>query len=125
MCVYYARIGKDKSFIKAYAEKNYRLYDSITDLNASNHGHGLGICQVSVPQSISAFLLTNNFEECLRVIVAAGGDCDTTAAIACGIAEAYYQVIDPRLIKMVLDEFEGDKEAINLLNVKWKLSLKN
>lgn len=116
MCVYYAKIGKSKAFIKDYAKQNYKLYDSISALNQSNHGHGLEICQISVPQAISAFLLTDSFESCLRVIVAAGGDCDTTAAIACGIAGAFYQKIPAAFYKMVLVEFQDDPEALTLLS---------
>ncbi|MCH3909509.1 MAG: ADP-ribosylglycohydrolase family protein [Bacilli bacterium] len=116
MCVYYANNGKSKEFIKEYASKNYRLYSSLEDINASNHGHGLEICQVSVPQAISAFLLTDSFETCLRSIIAAGGDCDTTSAIACGIAEAYYKGSDARLQQMVINEFEDDEEAMALLS---------
>jgi len=97
MCIFYALKGKDKAFLSAYARKHYRLYPSYEALCASNHGHGLEICQVSVPQAISAFLLSHDFESCLRMIIAAGGDCDTTGAIACSIAEAYYKTIDPKL----------------------------
>jgi ADP-ribosyl-[dinitrogen reductase] hydrolase len=98
MCIFYALHGKDKAFISSYARKAYQLYPSYEAICESNHGHGLEICQISVPQAISAFLLSNDFESCLRMIIAAGGDCDTTGAIACSIAEAYYKEIDPKLI---------------------------
>jgi ADP-ribosyl-[dinitrogen reductase] hydrolase len=98
LCIYYAAHGKSKEFIKKYAEKNYALYPDFGSLCLSNHGHGLEICQVSVPQAISAFLMSTSFEDCLRIIISAGGDCDTTGAIACSIADAYYHDIDPKLI---------------------------
>ena len=55
-------------------------------------------CQGSVPQAIKAFLEANSFEETIRLAVSIGGDSDTIAAIAGGIAEAYYGI--PEHIKM-------------------------
>ena len=48
-------------------------------------------CQNSVPQAIFCFLISTDFEDCLRTTISIGGDCDTTAAISCAIAEAYYK----------------------------------
>jgi ADP-ribosylglycohydrolase len=115
MMVYLSRKGKSKAELCSYAKKNYRLYPNLTELKASNHGHGLEICQVSVPQALSAFFLTNSFEECLRTIILAGGDTDTTAAIACSIAEAFYGGVPSRLQAMALAGFQADPEAVDLL----------
>ncbi len=49
-------------------------------------------CQGSVPQAIKAFLESDNFESAIRLAVSIGGDSDTIAAIAGGIAGAYYGV---------------------------------
>lgn len=49
-------------------------------------------CQGSVPQAIKAFLESDDFESAIRLAVSIGGDSDTIAAIAGGIAEAYYGV---------------------------------
>ena len=45
---------------------------------------------MSVPQAIYCFLISKDFEDCDRTTVSIGGDCDTTAAISCAIAETYY-----------------------------------
>ena len=55
-------------------------------------------CQGSVPQAIKAFLESDDFESAIRLAVSIGGDSDTIAAIAGGIAEAYYGI--PEHIKM-------------------------
>lgn len=115
LSVFYARTGKSKAFLRSFAESQYTLYPSEEALNLSNRGHGLETCQVSVPQALSAFFLTDSFESCLRTIIAAGGDCDTTAAIACGIAEAFYGIPDKKLKTMAVDQFRDDPEAIALL----------
>ena len=45
----------------------------------------------SVPQAIRCFLESNSWESAVRLAVSMGGDADTMACIAGGIAEAYYK----------------------------------
>lgn len=47
-------------------------------------------CQGSVPQALACFFEGESFEDVIRNCISIGGDCDTTAAIAGGIAEGYY-----------------------------------
>ena len=47
-------------------------------------------CQGSVPQSIIAFLESDSYEDAVRNAISLGGDADTMACIAGGIAESYY-----------------------------------
>jgi ADP-ribosylglycohydrolase len=49
-------------------------------------------CQGSVPQAIVAFLEGKGFEDTIRKAVSLGGDSDTIACIAGGMAEAYYGI---------------------------------
>ena len=46
-------------------------------------------CRGSVPQSIIAFLEAESYEDAVRNAISPGGDADTMACIAGGIAEAY------------------------------------
>ena len=74
-------------------------------------------CQGSVPQAIKAFLESDDFESAIRLAVSIGGDSDTIAAIAGGIAGAYYGVPDdlrtkvltylPEDLRDILVEFEA------------------
>ena len=52
-------------------------------------------CQKSVPESIIAFLDSTDYESTLRLAVSLGGDSDTHACIAGGIAEAFYGQLLP------------------------------
>ena len=45
--------------------------------------------QGSVPQSIIAFLESNDYEDAIRNAISLGGDADTMACIAGGIADAF------------------------------------
>lgn len=47
-------------------------------------------CQGSVPEAIIAFLAATSYEDTVRLAVSLGGDADTQACIAGGIAEAFY-----------------------------------
>lgn len=113
MCIYYARIGKSKDFIKKYVEKNYDIDFDYEELR-KNYYHGAEICQVTVPQAIYCFLISKNFEDCVRTTISIGGDCDTTAAISCAIAEAYYGI--PSKIKNKISKYltEEMKEVLSI-----------
>jgi len=100
MCVFYARTGKSKEFIKEYVEQYYDLNFDYEDLRKNYRFNST--CQHSVPQAIFCFLISNDFEECLRTTISIGGDCDTTAAISCAIAEAYYGI--PESISAIVEE---------------------
>ncbi len=43
-----------------------------------------------MPQAIRAFLESNDYEDAVRKAISIGGDSDTIACIAGGIAQAYY-----------------------------------
>jgi len=47
-------------------------------------------CEGSVPQAITAFLESEGYEDAIRKAISIGGDSDTIACIAGGIAEAFY-----------------------------------
>jgi ADP-ribosylglycohydrolase len=44
----------------------------------------------TVPSAIAAFVLTNSYQEAVECAIRAGGDTDTTAAIAGALAGTYY-----------------------------------
>lgn len=111
MCIYYARNGKDKEFIKNYVEQYYDLNFDYEDLVKNYKFYAT--CQKSVPQSIYCFLISKDFEDCLRTTISIGGDCDTTSAISCAIAEAYYKEIDKDLIETVLSRLPEEKDNCN------------
>ena len=49
-------------------------------------------CQETVPEAIIAFLESTDFEDAIRNAISLGGDSDTLAAIAGGLAEAAYGI---------------------------------
>ena len=59
-------------------------------------------CQGSVPQAIIAFLESDALEDAIRKAIYIGGDSDTLACMAGGIAEAYYGGVPGNIREMVL-----------------------
>jgi ADP-ribosylglycohydrolase len=78
-------------------------------------------CQGSVPQAIIAFLESTDVETAIRNAVSLGGDSDTLACIAGGIAHAFYREIPehiesevrrrvPAELLQIIDEFSSKYE---------------
>ena len=73
-------------------EEYYDLSTTVDEQREKWHGHGKEICQIAVPQALVCFFEGENFEDVIRNCISIGGDSDTIAAIAGGIAEAYFGV---------------------------------
>jgi len=91
LAVYLARTGSTKEDIRRDIETTFN-YDLSTHTVADiRPGYRFDVsCQGSVPQSILCFLEAESVEDAARLAVSFGGDSDTMACIACGIAEAFY-----------------------------------
>ena len=91
-CMQKLKKSVSKDNIRSYVEENYyTLNKTCDDYRIEQAGlHGKEICQITVPQAIVCFLESTDFEDCIRNCVSIGGDSDTIAAIAGGLAEAYY-----------------------------------
>ena len=91
VCVYLARMGKDKNEIAKYITDNY--YDwcsSVAELQANYSWDGS--CQGTVPQALQCFIESTSFEDAIRNAISIGGDSDTIAAITGAVAGAYYGI---------------------------------
>lgn len=98
VAVFLARKGAGKNQIQSHIQKNYK-YNLEVPLSEIRPSYRFDAsCAGSVPQAIRAFLEAESYEDAVRKAVSIGGDSDTIAAIAGGIAEAYFREI-PREIK--------------------------
>ena len=88
--VFLARSGAAKEDIRTDLQRDFG-YNLSQRLDEIRHGYRFDIsCQGSVPPSIIAFLESHTYEDAIRNAISLGGDADTMAAIAGGIAEAFY-----------------------------------
>lgn len=114
--IFLARNGEGKARIKEYIEKKFG-YDLSKSISSIRESHVFNSrTSYSVPPAIIAFLESSDYESAVRNAISLGGDADTQACIAGGIAEAYYKDIPDSIkrfcegkidssIKMVVREF--------------------
>ncbi len=98
LAVFLARKGEDKDSIRNEIERRfaYNLKRTLDDIRPAYHFDVS--CQGSVPESITAFLESEDFEDAVRKAVSLGGDSDTMACIAGGIAHAFYKKIPEEIV---------------------------
>jgi len=101
LAVFLARKGENKDSIKSKIEKrfNYNLNRTLDNIRP-DYRFDVS-CQGSVPESITAFLESKDFEDAVRKAVSLGGDSDTMACIAGGIAYAFYRKIPEEIVANV------------------------
>ena len=112
--IYLARHGYSKEAIRDHIEENFD-YDLKRTLNEIRPSYTFDeTCQGSVPESIIAFLESSDFEDAVRKAISLGGDSDTMACIAGGIAQAYYKVIPDYIVDTVRDIL--DEELLDVID---------
>ena len=100
--IFLARTGFSKIQIQSYVEENFG-YDLRRTIENIRPTYEFDVsCQGSVPESIIAFLESDNYEDCIRKAISIGGDSDTIAAMAGSIAEAFYNDIPREIIEGVM-----------------------
>ena len=106
--------------------ESYYPLDRTTDWYREHwDGHGREICQVSVPQALVCFFEGESYEDVIRNCISIGGDSDTIAAIAGGIAEAYYGVpeeIRSQLVNYLSPDLMGICDAFQEWSAKRQLA---
>lgn len=105
--IFLARAGKEKDQIREFMESNFG-YDLSEPLRQIRPDYRHDETCRSVPQAITAFLESRSVVDAIRKAVSIGGDSDTIACIAGGIAQAYYGKI-PRNIKEKVLDFLDDR----------------
>ncbi len=101
--VFLARTGQTKEQIKNYVEGAFG-YDLDTTLDEIRPKYEFQVsCQKSVPQAIRAFLESDNFEDAVRKAISLGGDSDTLACMAAGIAQAFFGGVPEVITSRVYD----------------------
>jgi ADP-ribosylglycohydrolase len=110
--IFLARMGKEKKEIARYIEGlfGYSLRQTLDEIRPSYHFDET--CQGSVPQAVIAFLESMDYEDAVRKAVSLGGDSDTLACIAGGIAQAYYKKIPNYIVSEVRQILDKDLLAI-------------
>lgn len=115
LAVFLAKQNFSKSDIKSELEHTFQ-YDLNRSLNQIRPDYKFEIsCQKSVPESIIAFLESVDYEDAVRKAVSLGGDSDTMACIAGGIAQAFYKEIPQEIVENVYERIPAAFKKIVIL----------
>ncbi len=93
VAMFLAREGRSLTEIREHIDAHYYHMDFTLDEIRPGYTFDVS-CQGSVPQALKAFFESTGFEDTIRNAISIGGDSDTIAAIAGGVAEAYYGIPD-------------------------------
>lgn len=90
LVIFMARTGAEKEQIRNRISGLFG-YDLSRSLDNIRPDYSFDVsCQGSVPEALIAFLESSSYEDAIRNAVSLGGDADTQACIAGGMAEAFY-----------------------------------
>ena len=123
LAIYFARSGASKKEIKQSIAKIFQ-YDLDRTLDEIRPTYSFDVsCQGSVPESIIAFLESENFEDAIRKVISLGGDSDTLACITGGIAQAFYKEIPDFILENVRSRLTDDLlEIVDAFNLRYGLT---
>jgi len=94
-----ARQGASKQEIRKTAEKQFG-YDLSRPIAHIRETYQFDVsCQGTVPEAITAFLESEDYEDAIRLAISLGGDADTLACITGGIAGAFYGGVPESIAK--------------------------
>ena len=112
LATFLARTGHTKDAIRQEieAQLGYDLSRTLGDIRPRYEYDAT--CQGSVPEAITAFLESDSVESAIRLAISLGGDADTQAAIAGGIAEAFYGEVPEAIVAGVRERLPADFIAI-------------
>ncbi len=121
LAVYLARTGEGKQTIRREIADRF-CYDLNRTVDEIRPGYKFDVsCQGSVPESMIAFLDSDSYEDAVRKAISLGGDADTMACIAGGIAQAYYKKIPEKIVNEVINKLPADlMQIVNEFNVKYR-----
>lgn len=110
--VYLARTGRSKTEIRAFAEREF-AYDLSFTLDAIRPRYTFDCrASYSVPPAIAAFLESDSYESAVRKAVSIGGDSDTIACMAGGIAHAFYGEIPRPIAAKAWSLLDGELQRV-------------
>lgn len=120
LAIFLARKGATKQEIKHKIE-SYTGYNLDRTLDGIRPNYSFDVsCQGSVPEAIIAFLESTDFESAIRLAISIGGDTDTIACMAGGIAEAFYGEIPTEIKDAALGKLDHSLRTVfNEFNTKF------
>jgi ADP-ribosylglycohydrolase len=108
LAVFLARTERDKPLLRREISRRFE-YDLGRSVEEIRPSYRFDVsCGGSVPEAIIAFLDSDSWEDAVRNAVSLGGDSDTLACMAGGIAEAYYGPLPEEVVAHVRNVLPDD-----------------
>ena len=117
LAIFLARKGAGKETIRTEIAGRFG-YDLDRTVDGIRPGYHFDVtCQGSVPESIVAFLDSEDWLDAVKSAISLGGDADTMACIAGGIAQAYYKKIPESIAARAHERLTPDlRDVVNRFN---------
>jgi len=106
-----ARKGSSKADIKSEITQRFD-YDLDRTLEEASTYHFTEVCQTTCPEAIIAFMEGNDLEDTIRKAISLGGDSDTIACMAGGIAEAFYGPVSQTDYDFIMHKLDPSQQAL-------------
>ena len=105
--IWMGRKGATKPEIKIWVEEHagYDLTRTCDEIRPTYEFNET--CQKTVPEALTAFFESTDFEDAIRLAISLGGDSDTLACITGGVAEAFYKGVPPAIEQETLSRLDG------------------
>lgn len=100
LAVHLGRRGLGKAALRRELGQRFG-YDLERRLEDLLRADGEPVPRDTVPRALIAFLESEDFEEAVRFAVSLGGETDTLACIAGGVAHAHYGEVPPDIVQQV------------------------
>jgi ADP-ribosylglycohydrolase len=112
LAIFLARKNVTKDVIKQEILNrfDYDLSRTLDEIRLENEFNET--CPGSVPEALSVFLESESYEDTIRSAISIGGDSDTIACMAGGIAEAFYKGVGETFVQFAqshLDDYLNQK----------------
>jgi ADP-ribosylglycohydrolase len=122
--IFLSRQGSSKTEIREFIQNRFH-YNLTRTLSEIIPGYKFNeTCQKTVPEAITCFLESENYEDAIRKAIWLGGDSDTLACITGGIAEAFDREIPeeweekadsilPQKFRKIINDFRNTISAFS------------
>ena len=102
--IFLSKNGGSKDEIRDFLSSKF--YDNLdrTIQSIRPNYHFDETCQGSVPEAIIAFLDSQDYESAIRLAISLGGDSDTIACMAGGIAAAFYKKVPKKIEQFAISK---------------------
>jgi ADP-ribosylglycohydrolase len=112
--IFIGRTGGSKTDIRSYIERTfgYDLSRTVAEIRPTYKFNES--CQGTVPEALTCFLESTDFEDAIRNSISIGGDSDTIACIAGAVAEGFYGKVPDHIAKAVLQKLDPSLRKVTL-----------